>query len=286
MKVYRRVWWMVAGLWALPGFVLALFWSVAGTLTVFGLGIAAGFMIAQPSAARAWAAPPSAGPPPAKGPSRPGVAADSFVTGIAAVAASGHLATTGWFALPVMILIAVASPPVLSRLHRRYIRPHPPSGDDPRRVDRTRRPPDAKHPPGSDESDEPRWWLAPRTKDPSRPAPPLPSNPPGCSIPAGPMGSRQFGPEPEGLDDRELCLAWRRSFRTLENATSDADRIEIVDLRQRYLDELQRRHPAHFHRWLGSGARAAGDPAKFLTADLNQAPPHQTPPHGQQPLPG
>jgi len=38
----------------------------------------------------------------------------------------------------------------------------------------------------------------------------------------------------------------------------------VVQLRQRYLDELQRRCPQGVARWLASGARAAGNPMTYL----------------------
>lgn len=75
---------------------------------------------------------------------------------------------------------------------------------------------------------------------------------------------RSFGPEPNGLIDLELCLAWRRSFVTLRHASDARDRLGVVELRQRYLDELEQRHPFCFRRWLDSGARAAGDPSRYL----------------------
>jgi hypothetical protein len=66
------------------------------------------------------------------------------------------------------------------------------------------------------------------------------------------------------LDDEALCHAWRRSFVRLESSRGAARRLEVVGLRQLYLDELERRHPAEVHEWLSSGARAAGNPLPFL----------------------
>ncbi|MGW6276842.1 hypothetical protein [Kribbella sp. NPDC055071] len=66
------------------------------------------------------------------------------------------------------------------------------------------------------------------------------------------------------LSDEELCLAWRRSFRQLQVATESERRQVMSDVRRAYLDELERRHPEEFAAWIGSGARAAGDPAKFF----------------------
>jgi hypothetical protein len=66
------------------------------------------------------------------------------------------------------------------------------------------------------------------------------------------------------LDDAALCLAWRRSFVRLESQRGAAARLAIVEQRQRYLDELQRRHGAAFQSWLESGARASGNPLPYL----------------------
>jgi hypothetical protein len=66
-----------------------------------------------------------------------------------------------------------------------------------------------------------------------------------------------------GMDDQMICGAWRRSYVLLE-APGIGRRLEIVRLRQLYLDELIRRHPDELKRWLASGARAAGNPQPFL----------------------
>src|SRR4051812_14289138 len=68
-----------------------------------------------------------------------------------------------------------------------------------------------------------------------------------------------------GLDDPALCDVWRRSYVRLEASRAADARLEVVRLRQLYLDELVRRHPAEVRQWLASGARAAGNPLPFLT---------------------
>ncbi len=90
-------------------------------------------------------------------------------------------------------------------------------------------------------------------------------------VPAGERsGSAQVAlpvlPEPLDLTDDELCLAWRQSFRVLENSHSGPAYLEVVRLRQAYLDEMQNRFPGGFETWLASGARAAGNPLPFLRA--------------------
>jgi hypothetical protein len=68
------------------------------------------------------------------------------------------------------------------------------------------------------------------------------------------------------LDDSALCLAWRQSFVSLSASRDAPSVLELVELREQYLDELTRRHPAEIARWLASGARAAGNPMRFLAS--------------------
>lgn len=73
--------------------------------------------------------------------------------------------------------------------------------------------------------------------------------------PDGPLGP---------LTDSQLCLAWRISFLALLRSP-DLDRTaHLVRRRQEYLDELERRNPAGFARWLYAGARPASDPSRYL----------------------
>ncbi|MGW4490329.1 hypothetical protein ACWEOE_41800 [Amycolatopsis sp. NPDC004368] len=62
----------------------------------------------------------------------------------------------------------------------------------------------------------------------------------------------------------ELCLAWRRSFVQLQHAGDERGRPIVVSAWQAYLDELERRNRHGFAKWLDSGARAAGDPSRFV----------------------
>jgi hypothetical protein len=72
---------------------------------------------------------------------------------------------------------------------------------------------------------------------------------------------------PDGLSDEALCRAWRASFSALERASSPAQRLRIVDERRAYLDEIERRTAHGMAAWLASGARAAGDPSRFVLGD-------------------
>jgi hypothetical protein len=66
------------------------------------------------------------------------------------------------------------------------------------------------------------------------------------------------------LSTPELCLAWRRSYLALGELPTGPARGELVTLRQSMLDEIERRDPAGFQRWLDAGARAGSDPGRYL----------------------
>ncbi|NIK59254.1 hypothetical protein [Kribbella shirazensis] len=93
---------------------------------------------------------------------------------------------------------------------------------------------------------------------------------PESATPRDPVISLADGPvlipEPElrSLDDEALCLAWRRSFSVLAASRSAAERLSVVEQRQQYLDELQRRSPEGVAAWLASGARASGNPLPYV----------------------
>jgi hypothetical protein len=72
---------------------------------------------------------------------------------------------------------------------------------------------------------------------------------------------------PETLSTQELCLAWRRSYLALLDVTSGPARWRIVLMRECLLDELERRDPDGFTRWLDTGARAGSNPGRYLTID-------------------
>jgi hypothetical protein len=64
-----------------------------------------------------------------------------------------------------------------------------------------------------------------------------------------------------------LCLAWRASFSALQRANSPVQRLRIVEERRAYLDEIEHRNARGMAAWLASGARAAGDPTRFVLGD-------------------
>jgi hypothetical protein len=70
----------------------------------------------------------------------------------------------------------------------------------------------------------------------------------------------------QALTDEELCASWRASY-AMMRAASPEDWVELVTLRQAYLDDLERRNPGGMRAWLDSGARAASNPARYLATD-------------------
>jgi hypothetical protein len=84
------------------------------------------------------------------------------------------------------------------------------------------------------------------------------------SVPA-PVRSRPVVPVVE-LSVGELCVAWRRSYGELQRVTDEETRQEITRRRRDCLDELERRDPVGFARWLASGARAGSDPQRYMAA--------------------
>lgn len=117
-----------------------------------------------------------------------------------------------------------------------------------------------------------RGWLREHGHLPSPPPPPARPDPVERStgsvpVPISWTESSQPHVEPASLSDDALCLAWRASFSALQSASSPAQRLWVVDERRAYLDELESRNASGVAAWLASGARAAGDPSRFVLGD-------------------
>jgi hypothetical protein len=128
------------------------------------------------------------------------------------------------------------------------------------------------------------WWL--RRGERRRAGRPRP----GVSVaplrpPGGPASRRRrhpsargSGPAPPGafptpgadlvrLSTEALGQEWLRSSATLEAPVDPATRARIVHRRQQALDELERRDPVGFARWLAAGATVDSNPAQYLRGD-------------------
>ena len=74
------------------------------------------------------------------------------------------------------------------------------------------------------------------------------------------------GDDLAGLSDPQLAREWRRSHALLRRAATRTELSRLCVLRRRQLDEMERRDPAGFHRWISSGGWVTGDSAPFLGA--------------------
>ena len=64
----------------------------------------------------------------------------------------------------------------------------------------------------------------------------------------------------------ELRRAWQVTYIQLQRRPGAAWTEHLAEQRRTYLGELQRRDPGGFAAWISSGARAAGDPTRYLTS--------------------
>jgi len=67
------------------------------------------------------------------------------------------------------------------------------------------------------------------------------------------------------LTDEQLCSEWRASYVAMQGPVSIQQLTRMVRKRQRYLDELERRHPGGLSAWLTSGAWASSTPLPYLS---------------------
>lgn len=158
--------------------------------------------------------------------------AAAAVAVVGGIAMAGFLAFLDAAALLVVGLLILSCPGVLHILLRRA--PQKPSS-----------PTDAAVPP------------SPSAAASSQAAPPT-QRTPSTPVPAPP-------PLPcHGLTDTELCWRWRTTFTALQRSASAVERLRLIETRAALLDEIARRNPVGFSRWLNEGARAASDPARYF----------------------
>jgi hypothetical protein len=69
------------------------------------------------------------------------------------------------------------------------------------------------------------------------------------------------------LDGESLCLAWRKTSTVLRRELSLTVVETLARRRQELLDEMERRNGKGFRAWLASGARAAGDPSRYIVEE-------------------
>ena len=69
------------------------------------------------------------------------------------------------------------------------------------------------------------------------------------------------------LSVEALGREWLRSSAALARPSGPLVRQALVERRQEALDELERRDPAGFARWLAEGATVDSDPARYVAGD-------------------
>jgi hypothetical protein len=77
----------------------------------------------------------------------------------------------------------------------------------------------------------------------------------------------QWQPPVSVLPTSVLGSEWLRTTSALACRVEPAARQEIIRRRQETLDELERRDPADFARWLADGAASDSDPATFVRGE-------------------
>ncbi|MEU2350757.1 hypothetical protein [Modestobacter sp. NPDC049651] len=96
-----------------------------------------------------------------------------------------------------------------------------------------------------------------------RPTGPVPAH--GSRPAAGPLAAAGGPGWAADLTVAELGRAWVRSSAALAATRDPAARIRLVARRQQALDELERRDPEGFARWLAAGATIDSDPSGWVS---------------------
>jgi hypothetical protein len=238
MSAYRVVWLIFCGVLGVAGAVVAFSLSVSAMIVLFICAAATGGLVAMVclDPADTTRLPRDR---------RRIVATSTVVGGAATVACIGLGALLGARVAFLLLAITAGGSPYAIRYCLHWLAQHAHSPDPPLQPDQLRGDcsPGAEPEPMS--ATEPLAWLGEPPVAPSS----LSDN------------------EPKSLSDNDLCLAWRTSYSALQRATSPSQRLRIVEDRRAYLDELERRNAHGMAAWLASGARAAGDPSRFVLGD-------------------
>jgi len=110
-------------------------------------------------------------------------------------------------------------------------------------------------------------WLV-RTWLPRRAAARRPDAAPGNGSPGpAPAPVPTWQPPVSVLPTTDLGSEWLQTTSALARPVGPGDRQDIIRRRQEMLDELERRDPDGFARWLAAGPAAGSDPATFVRGD-------------------
>ncbi len=228
MRVYRVVWVLFCGVLGALGAVMAFTWSLSSVILILILAALTGFTVAM------VALTDPTGPTRHPRDRRRIVATSTLLTAGGTVSFIGLGSLLGAPTAVLLLAIIVGGSPYAIRYCVRWLTEH-----------------------GHLASAAPRHVRAERASR-SAEAPVVATEPDQASKPHV---------APEALSDEVLCRAWRASFSALQKASSPTQRLRIVDERRAYLDEIERRTAHGMAAWLASGARAAGDPSRFVLGD-------------------
>jgi hypothetical protein len=104
-------------------------------------------------------------------------------------------------------------------------------------------------------------WLL-MTRRPRRAGAAIPDAAPGAG-----SAAPAWQPPVSLLPTSDLGSEWLRTTWKLAGPVGPRERQDIIRRRQETLDELERRDPHGFARWLAAGPAAGSDPAVFVRAD-------------------
>jgi hypothetical protein len=85
-----------------------------------------------------------------------------------------------------------------------------------------------------------------------------------CRLPDAEPAAAKEGSSLATLSNAQLAREWHASYLALGMARDPGSLELICALRRRQLDEIERRAPSGFHRWISSGSWVRGDSAPFL----------------------
>ncbi|MGY2002001.1 hypothetical protein [Blastococcus sp. SYSU DS1024] len=108
-------------------------------------------------------------------------------------------------------------------------------------------------------------WVRDRREAPARPTPAVSTGP----MPTGWTPATAVA----GASTATLGEEWRRTSAELQRPLAPAARQRLVARRAQVLDELERRDPAGFARWLAAGPLGSADPAGFVRSTPPRADP-------------
>lgn len=232
MRGYQALWWSVTSPLSVLGILVAL--HVVPGLLVLLMVVCVLTISGQVRAIRAGLRRPgNGGSRPLGRPATAAAVAGGAAAAAGATALLGLAILLGWtVAVPLGLLLVASSPSAVQQYRSR-------------RTSRAATP-DARQ--------------VTRSDDPTTPAAKG-----GQPVPPDPTAVLGASPDPVAqLTVDQLCLRWRCSYLPLQHTVDCAAHAELVRQRQHYLDELERRHPDAFARWLAAGARAASDPSPYF----------------------